>query len=243
MRTRVRSNFLFIIVCLFFLLSGGSRLFGKLGFQASLGLVGNDGVDHPSQGIGFKTNIGKGFGCQFGLVYCRDIGAHQILRVDALYALKGDATTLKLWIVPTGKINQEPTMCSIRAQYHYFEIPLLLENYFSHRKQGFHLLVGLYAAYLLKASMSGLEGDNWKYFLYDYSAVKRYDFGWIIGFGTKAKNSRRWRENFQVKVERGMVDIALKDFKRGYPHYGSTKNLTLMLTLSFTKGGSEGMGT
>jgi hypothetical protein len=63
------------------LLVGSLPLFGELGFQAALGRVRNEGVGHPAHGF-LQPSLETGFGWQFEIVYCRQLGSTQLLRLE-----------------------------------------------------------------------------------------------------------------------------------------------------------------
>ena len=130
------------------------------------------------------------------------------------------------------------TPCTIQARYKYVEVPLILEQYLNLSRQGFHLLAGVYAAWLLGARMSGLEDDNWLFFGDDYARIKSFDYGWILGFGTRASKKRSWRTDIDFRLEYGMAQLAQDGFFQNHGS-GDSKNIALLVSLAIVKGGKK----
>jgi hypothetical protein len=133
--------------------------------------------------------------------------------------------------IPGRGIYRVPTGCAIRAHYQYFEVPLILEKYLVRSRQGFHLFAGVYAGWLLGARMSGLEGDKWRFFGDDYARIKSFDYGWILGFGTRARKKRSWRTDIDFRLEHGMAQLAQDRFFQNHGS-GDSKYIALLVSLA-----------
>jgi hypothetical protein len=223
-------------ILLLLLLAGALPLPAKAGLKIGVSSSTNTGVEGPGWFSDLPGRGGYG-GFPFGLVYCRDIGACLALQAELLFVAKGDQTTVKYWDW-TGH-SYERVRRDVDVRYEYLELPLLLELYTSPRNRGFHLLVGVYAACLLRSRMTGSEGIRVRPGdtpLDQYAAVKKYDLGMICGFGFKARPARRWRTDLQVRFELGRVDIAAAGFF-GDPFGRSSRNFSSAVSLGLIKGG------